>query len=134
MNTLDILENLAEILTWIGLTIGGLCFFGLIIMQLSAGRWIETDAVMIDGAGQSRVRWMSSEGLHEHLIHEGDHRDFRSSDGIRVYYSARNPHRYRFERIGHGERLMRLLTWLFLGIGALALIVSIALIFVPAAT
>jgi hypothetical protein len=77
---------------------------------------------------------MSSEGLHEHLIQESDHRDFQSTDGIRVYYSARNPYRYRFERIGHGEKLMRLLTWLFLGIGALALIVSIALIFVPSTT
>ena len=134
MNTLDILENLAEILTWIGLVIGSLCYFGLLIMQLSAGRWVETDAVMIGGADQPRLRWMSSEGLHEHLIHETDHRDFGSYDGIRVYYSARNPHRYRFERIGHGEKLMRLLTVLFLGIDALALIVSIALIFVPAET
>ncbi|MFT2818265.1 hypothetical protein [Leifsonia sp. A12D58] len=133
MNTLDILENLAEILMWIGLVIGGLCLFGLLVMQVSAGRWLETDAVMVDGTGEPRLRWMSSEGLHEHVIHENDHRDFESSDGIRVYYSARNPHRYRFERIGHGEKLMRMLTWLFLGIGMLALIVSIVLIFVPAA-
>lgn len=129
-STLDIVGTIAEVFTWIGLVLGGLCFLSLLIARTIGGRWVETDAVAISESGNTRLRWMSPSGLHEQLLGASEH-DPAGAESHRVFYSERNPNKIRFDPTGHGERTLRLLSLLLLGLGAAALIASIALIFVP---
>ncbi len=122
---------LAEVFTWVGLALGGLCFITLLIVQVSGGRWVETDVITIGEAGDERLRWMSADGLHERLLDAGEAEAFRHHAENRLFYSQRDPSRIRFDAVGHAEKTLRLLTWLLLGVGVVALVVSIALIFVP---
>lgn len=130
-NTLHLVEVLAEVFTWVGLGLGGLCFITLLIVQVSGGRWVETDVITIGEVGQERLRWMSADGLHERLLDSGEAESLRHHPEHRLFYSRRDPSRIRFDAVGHGEKTLRLLSWLLLGIGAVALVVSIVLIFVP---
>jgi hypothetical protein len=129
--TLEIVGLIAEVFTWVGLVLGAVCLLALLIMRTFGGRWVEADALAVTESGETRLRWMSLHGLHERSLDPEDHR-FADAAAVRLYYSQRNPSRIRFEPVGHGERTMWLLAWLLLGLGVLALVVSIVLIFIPA--
>jgi hypothetical protein len=133
-NTLEFVGVLAEVFTWVGLVLGGFCLFSLLVVRAFGGRWVETDAVAVEGdrAGEMRLRWMSEGGLHERSVSQDEHDRMAGPDGVRLFYNVRDPGRARFDAVGHGEKTLRLLAWLLLGLGALALVVSIVLIFVPA--
>jgi hypothetical protein len=132
-NPLQFVGVLAEVFTWVGLVLGGFCLFSLLVVRAFAGRWIETDAVAVEGdqVGEMRLRWMSEGGLHERFVSQDEHDRMAGPDGVRLFYSVRDPNRTRFDQVGHGEKALRLLAWLLLGLGALAFVVSIALIFAP---
>jgi hypothetical protein len=130
---LDIAGMLAELFTWIGLGAAVVCFLALLILRAVDGRWIETDAVVLQEAPEIRLRWMSTAGLHERLLSPHERHHVSGSEGLRVYYRERKPAHTRFEASGDGEKTLRLLGFLFLGIGVLALVISIVLVFIPEA-
>jgi hypothetical protein len=127
---LEIIGLMAEVFTWVGLGLGAVCLLVLLLVRTFGGRWIEADGLAVTESGETRLRWMSLQGLHERLLDPADHH-VTDPAAIRLFYSQRNPSRIRFDAVGHGERTMRLLTWLLLGLGLLALVVSTILIFIP---
>jgi hypothetical protein len=131
-STLDIIGLIAEVFVWVGLVLGAVCLLVLLVMRTFGGRWIEADGVAVTEAGETRLRWMSLHGLHERFLDPDDRHLVNPSAPIRLYYSQRDPSRIRFDAVGHGERTLRLLSWLLLGLGLVALVVSIVLIFIPA--
>jgi hypothetical protein len=122
---------IAEVFTWVGLSLGALLLIAALIVRAIAGRWIETDAILVDGAETASVRWMSADGLHLQPLTSAERDDLSESEGLRIFYQQRDPSRMRLDAVGHGERVLRLLGLLLLGIGVLGFVVSMALIFVP---
>ncbi|GAB3121995.1 hypothetical protein [Glaciibacter psychrotolerans] len=127
----DFLGLLAELFTWIGLVVGGLCLVALLITRSASARWIETDAIVVEEKG-GVLRWMSGDGLHECSLTPSQREELQHVEGLRVYYRPGQPERIRFERTGHGEKTARLLTWLMLGLGGGGAVGSIVLLFVEA--
>jgi hypothetical protein len=130
-STLEIVGLIAEVFTWVGLVLGGVCLLVVLVMRTVAGHWVEAHGLAVTESGETRLRWMSLHGLHEQLLDPDDHH-FADPAAIRLYYSQRDPSRIRFEPVGHGERTMWLLARLLLGLGLVATAVSIVLIFIPA--
>ncbi len=122
---------IAELLTWVGLSLGLVLLIASLITRAVSGRWVETDAVLVENKDEASVRWMSEDGLHLHPLTTAERSDLPASDGLRVFYQRRDPDRMRLEASGHGERVLRLLGLLLFGLGLMAFVVSIVLIFVP---
>lgn len=131
-SVLDLVGAIAELLTWVGISLGLLLLLASLVTRAISGRWIETDAILVDGVDETSVRWMSADGLHLQPLTNAERSDLAASDGLRIFYQKRDPDRMRLEAMGHGERVLRLLGLLLFGLGMLAFIVSMALIFVPA--
>jgi len=129
---LDFFGNLAELFSWIGLGLGTVFLLLWLIVRSVSGRWIETDAEVVAGSGDIRLRWMSRDGLHERQLNSLEHEQLNRTDRVRLFYSQHTPERIRFDRIGHGESTLRLLTGLLLGLGALATVLSIVLLVIEA--
>ena len=133
MNTaFDYLGNLAELFSWIGLGLGVVFLVLWLIVRSVSGRWIETDAEVVNDSGAVCLRWMSRDGLHERRLSAADHDQLHQADRVRLFYSQHAPDRIRFDRIGHGENTLRLLTGLLLGLGAVAFVASMVLLIVEA--
>jgi hypothetical protein len=127
---LDFFGNLAELFSWIGLGLGLVFLVLWLIVRSVSGRWIETDAEVVNESGAACLRWMSIDGLHERPISAADRDQLHDADRVRLFYSQHAPERIRFDRIGHGENTLRLLTGLLLGLGAVALVASIVVLFI----
>lgn len=129
---LDVVDLLVELLTWIGLLLGGACLLTLLILRGARGGWVETEAVVVDDGDGALVRWMTVEGeLHSGIFEADDAGDTFDPDQLRIFYSRRAPHRYRLHAAAHGERVLQLLAFVLLGIGGVSFIVSIVLLFIP---
>jgi hypothetical protein len=114
----DTVEILLETFTWLGLGIGLLSFVVLIVMRAIDGPWVATSAVIIPGTDPVEARWMTLDGaLHSRVLDEHEGEDVGIDDDVAVYYCHRAPHRMRFGRRGHAERILTLLAVVFGTIG-----------------
>lgn len=128
----DLVEILAELFGWIGLILSVLCFLALLILRSTRGSWEETEAVVVDDGAIPELRWMTTEGiLHTRELNPDEREAMSDPEQLHIHYSRRAPHRIRFEVVGHGEKVMRALGFIFLGIGAVAFIVSLIVLFIP---
>ena len=131
-SALDLVEILAELFSWIGLILAALCFFVLLVLRSTRGGWDETEAVIITVDGQPQLRWMAIDGtLHSRELHPDEAASLADPEQLHVHYNRRSPHRVRFDVVGHGEKVLRALAFIFLGIGATSLIVSLVALFLP---
>ncbi|HEV7951531.1 MAG TPA: hypothetical protein VGP24_17355 [Glaciihabitans sp.] len=129
---LDLVEVLAELFTWVGLVLGGLSFLTLLIVRVSRGSWVETEAVVVDEAEASQLRWMTIDGiLHSRNLDADERAAIKDPDELLIHYSRRSPDRMRFEVAGHGEKVLRALGFILLGIAAVSIVVSIVVLFIP---
>lgn len=129
---LDFLANLAELFSWIGLGLGVVFLLLWLTVRSVSGQWIATDAEVVDDSGTVSLRWMSREGLHQRQISPDDHDNLGRAERVRLFYSQHAPDRIRYDRIGHGENVLRLLTVLLLGLGVVAFVASLILLIVEA--
>jgi len=133
-NVFGTLGLIAELFTWIGFTVGGICLFILLILRGARGPWVETDAVLVlgdDATETDEVRWMSEDGgLHAHRIRAHEREEISDPEQLRIFYSKREPHIGRLEARTDGERVLRLLSWVLLGVGAAAVVLSLVLLIV----
>jgi hypothetical protein len=131
-HVLDLVENLAELFTWIGLLLGAGCFVAVLILRAARSGWVETDAVVVEENGSAQLRWMTTDGeLHKRALHPDEQSIIADPDELHVHYHRRAPHRVRFEVIGHGEKVLRAIGFILVGLGVLSLIVSLVVLFVP---
>ena len=131
-HVLDLVENLAELFTWIGLLLGAGCLTAMLILRAARSGWVETDAVIVDENGSEQLRWMTTDGeLHKRDLHPDERSTIADPDELHVHYHRRAPHRVRFEVVGHGEKVLRALGLILVGIGVLSFIVSLVALFIP---
>ena len=130
-SVLDLVGILAELFTWVGLVLGAICLSIVFIIRASRAHWIETDAVIVEGAGSIQLRWMTIDG--QLMIRELDsyERDAISDpDSLTIHYNRRSPSRARFEVVGHGEKVLWIIGLILFGLGIVAAIVGLIVLFV----
>ncbi|WP_213815564.1 hypothetical protein [Glaciihabitans sp. dw_435] len=134
MTALKLIELLAELFTWIGFLAGGACLLTLVIVRAARGSWVETDAVLVDapGSGGTLVRWMTDEGtLHTAELTPDELADIKDPDALQIHYSRRSPDRMRIGSHTDGEKVLRVTGLVLVGLGVIAVIVSIITLFIP---
>ena len=116
---------LAEIFTIVGLACAGLCFVILFFMRLWRGPWQSAPAAISD----RKLNWLSPEGVvrsrdltDPELALTHDH------DSLEVFHRRRSTHCH-FSRSSPDEKLARVLGIVFAGIGTLAVVASIVVLF-----
>jgi hypothetical protein len=119
---------IAELSAWIGLILGGLCLFARLIVQTVDGTWIRTHAALI---GTTRVRWVAEDGvIRECDLTESEREQLHGASDPDVYYSQRMPERMRLHPVGVPSMVLRFVGWIFVGVGAVAVVVAVVLFFV----
>lgn len=131
MNFRDLVDLLAELFGWIGLSAGVICFLVVAILRLSRGRWEETEAVVVDNSNDAQLRWMTTDGeLYSRDLTPAERATIHNPDELHLHYKRSDPGRISFDPIGHGEKVFRALGFTFLGMAVLGFIVSIIALFV----
>ncbi|MBM7503235.1 hypothetical protein ACFPER_07120 [Agromyces aurantiacus] len=124
MGSLDVIALVAEVVAWITLAGGGLCLLAFAFARMADGTWEPTDAVVVDGAGGTRVRWFAEGEFHERVLEPDEHHHLRDDEAQPAYYRRRTPDRLRFEADSPVPRLLGLLSVILIGIGVAATVVS----------
>ncbi len=130
VNTLDALALLCELFTWIGL-IGGVLLLPLGVAARIAGkRWVGTTGVIASGPMGRLVRWFDTAGeVHQMDANTPESAVLEVGTDIHVYFSPRRPDRMRTDSPAHDGRALLLLGGILLGIGILAWIAGLLLLF-----
>jgi hypothetical protein len=121
---------IAEMCAWIGFIVGGLCLFVWLIVRSIDGTWLRTHAALVGEPLGSRVRWVADDGVIRErnlATWEGEH--LGASPEPEVYYSQRDPERVRLDEHNGFSSVLRFVGWILVGIGAVAAVTSIVLLF-----
>ncbi|WP_241979897.1 DUF3592 domain-containing protein [Cryobacterium glaciale] len=135
VHALDFAGIVSEILTLVGLVIGALLYMvGLSVRGIS-GRWTRTTAVIAasgtSAAGPATViRWFDGDGdVHECPAETHETHHLVPGDDVRVWFRNRDPERCRTHDPELDGKGLRLIGLVLLGIGVLAAVAGIVLMF-----
>ena len=132
-DTSTTLGILSEIFTIVCFPIGLLLLIVALIIRAIRGGWCEVEAAVSKGssagsvtASGAELRWLGPDGtLYNQRIAEHDLASLTDSDDVTVYYRTFSPYRAQLERVAHDEKLLGVLGYVFVGVGVVAVIVSI---------
>ena len=122
---------IVELCLWIGLVVGSLCLFSWLIVKTVDGTWIRTHAVLVEDGAVVLARWVTPQGvIHERELAGWESEQLTGTHEPHLYYSERAPERMRLEPVSASSGVLRLVGMIFLGIGAVSVVVSFVLLFV----
>jgi hypothetical protein len=132
-DTSTTLGLLSEIFTIVCFPIGLVLLVLALIIRAIRGGWCQVEAAVSRGssatsvtASRARLRWLGPDGtLYNQRIAEHDLASLNDSDDVTVYYRTFSPYRVQLERVAHDEKLLRVLGYVFVGAGIIAVVVSI---------
>ena len=120
MEAWEVVSVVTEVISWIAL-VGGLgCLLSALLIRLADGRWLRTEAVVIDQEHGSTVRWFAEGAFHQRRLSEEE----------RAYFKQREPDRLRLHEPPPGRRIIRNVGLILVGIAAIAAIVNLVLMLV----
>ena len=125
------LDAVIEIFTWVGLGAGtGLALLAVILL-LADGTWMPVRAVVEDVDDGRVVRWFDDQGgVNEAPLSPHDDAKIGAADMADIYYRRGSLHRMRLTRSSPVVRFVSLLAAGILGLGTVAFILSIVVLFV----
>ncbi|WP_295783660.1 hypothetical protein [uncultured Microbacterium sp.] len=124
------LDALIEIFTWVGLGGGALLALAAVVLLLADGTWLPARAVVEDVEGGRVVRWFDDDGgVNEAPLSAHDEEKIGRADMADIFYRRGTAHRMRLTRSSPSVRFVSLLAAGVLGLGAVAFVVSIVLLF-----
>ncbi|SDM48965.1 Protein of unknown function [Cryobacterium flavum] len=141
VHALDFAGIMSEILTLVGLIIGAVLYIvGLSVRGIS-GRWTRTTAVIAawgttaSGTAQAGpatvIRWFDNDGdVHERSADTQETHHLAPGDDVRVWFRNRQPEKCRTHDPDLDGKGLRLIGLVLLGIGVLAGVAGIVLMFV----
>lgn len=120
MDAAELTSVVAEVIGWIALTAAlGFLLLALLI-RLADGRWLRTDAVVVDHEDGSTVRWFAEGAFHERRLGSAEREHVVNPDEEPAYYKEREPGRLRLHEPPVGRRVILLVGLIMLGIAAVA--------------
>lgn len=136
---LDAASLVLELLSWIGLIIGIPLLIAGYVRRLAFSGWTETMAVIVarhpvpdapgDDAEDAHVfRWLGEDGhLYELPADTEETAHLVEGDDIMVFVNPRRPEQARTDPAHREGHLLRLLGYIFLGVGVLSVVLSIVI-------
>ncbi len=119
-----------ELFTWVGFGIGALLLVGYLIARAARAAWVETDAVVVAAGSELRLRWLSDDReLFERLVEPDERALIGDKDHCEIRYSRFSPWKSRLKADSRAVRALGILTVVFVGIGVVASVASIVLLF-----
>ncbi|MGW9629449.1 hypothetical protein ACWGST_02005 [Agromyces sp. NPDC055520] len=136
MNAADTISVIAEVIGWFALAAGLVCLLLALLIRLADGRWIRTEAVVIDGDGDGDgtngtvVRWFTDDGFQSRPLSAEERAHVTRPDEEPAFYKEREPYRLRLHEPPQGRRVIRILGIVFIGIAAASAVIGTVLMFV----
>ncbi|MBM7832031.1 hypothetical protein JOE59_002736 [Agromyces cerinus] len=130
MNAADTISVITEVIGWFALAAGLTCLLLALLIRVADGRWLRTEAVVIDGDGGSIVRWFTDDGFQSRALSPDERAHVTNPDEEPAFYKEREPYRLRLHEPPTGRRVIRILGLVFIGIAVASAVVGIVLMFV----
>ncbi|WP_173922760.1 hypothetical protein [Agromyces sp. Marseille-P2726] len=130
MEASEVVSVVAEVIGWIGLAGGLGCLLLALLIRLADGRWLPTEAVVIDQAHGSTIRWFAEGGFHQRRLSDDERAHVRHPDEELAYFKQREPDRLRLHDPPPGRRILRNVGIIMLLIAAIAGVVGLVLMFI----
>jgi hypothetical protein len=136
---LDAASLVLELLSWIGLIIGIPLLIAGYLRRLAFSGWTETMAVIVarqpvpdargDRSEQTTIfRWLGDDGhLYELPADTEETAHLSEGDDVMVFVNPRRPEQARTDPAHREGHVLRLLGYVFLGVGVLSVILSIVI-------
>lgn len=124
------LDAVIEIFSWVGLGAGVLLALVALILFVADGTWLPARAVVEQLDGHRAVRWFDEHGgVNEAPLSAHDETKVGPSDMVDIFYRQGSAHRMRLTQKSPLVRFVSLLAAGVLGLGVLAFVLSIVLLF-----
>ncbi len=120
MDAAELTSVVAEVIGWIALAVALLCLFVALLIRLADGRWLRTDAVVVDEQDGATIRWFAGGSFHERRLGAGERAHIVNPDEEAAYYKEREPDRLRLHEPPVGRRIILMIGLIMLGIAAVA--------------
>ncbi|TFC90752.1 sortase [Cryobacterium sinapicolor] len=131
MDVYSLASLLSEVLTLVGLVVGGALFAAGLVARGVKGRWVLTDGVIASSRAGTVIRWFDRDGeVHECPANTHETHGLAPGDDVPVWFSLRTPSRCRTHTPEVEGRALRLTGLILLGIGAASGVLGIVLLFV----
>ncbi|AWB89178.1 hypothetical protein DF220_01335 [Salinibacterium hongtaonis] len=128
----DILGTLLELFSWIGIPLGITFLLVALLVRGVSGRWEETTAVIVRESAPLEARWMAHDGsIHSRVLEDHELEHAADEDALTIYMNPSRPERMRLRRHGGGEQTLWVLTAIFGGVGVLASVAGLIVMFIP---
>jgi hypothetical protein len=130
MEAWEVVSVVAEVIGWIALGGSLLCLLLALLIRLADGRWLRTDAVVVDQEHGSTVRWFAEGAFHQRRLSAEERVHVLRPDEEPAYYKEREPDRLRLHEPPTGRRVIRIVGLILLTIAAIAGIVGLVIMLV----
>ena len=127
MEAWEVVSVVSEVIGWIALGGSLLCLLLALLIRLADGRWLRTEAVVVDQEHGSTVRWFAEGAFHQRRLGDDERAHVMRPDQEVAYYKEREPDRLRLHEPPAGRRIVRMVGLILLAIAAVAGIVGLAL-------
>jgi hypothetical protein len=124
------IDAVVEIFSWAGFGLGALVAGVALIMYLFDGTWLPTRGVLDDAEHGRIVRWFDEDGgVNEAYLTHDQVTQLQGKDMADIFYRRGSRGRMRLTQGSHAVRTVALLALGLVGVGVLALVVSLVLLF-----
>jgi hypothetical protein len=130
MATSDLVGTVLELFTWIGFGVAALCAFAILFWRSAEGDYESTDAIVVTEDDGLVARWMTDDAVEHRPLDPHEIDEIKGADKVPVFYSRRVPGRMRLQRRSTGEKILWLLMAITAGVGVIATVVSLVLLFI----
>ena len=130
MEAWEVVSVVTEVISWIALAGGLGCLLSALLIRLADGRWLRTEAVVIDQEHGSTVRWFAEGAFHQRRLSDDERAHVENPEEELAYYRKREPDRLQLHEPPAGRRIIRWLGIVLLVIAAIAGLVNLVLMLV----
>lgn len=129
MDASEVVSVIAEVIGWIALGGGLFCLLLALLIRLADGRWLATDAVVIDQEHGATIRWFAEGAFHQRRLSDEERDQVRNPEEERAWFKQREPDRLRLHEPPAGRRIIRNVGLILIAIAAIAGVVGLVLMF-----
>lgn len=129
MDASEVVSVVAEVIGWIAIAGGLGCLLLALLIRLADGRWLPTEAVVIDQEHGSTVRWFAEGAFHQRRLSDEEREHVRRPEEEPAFFKEREPDRLRLHEPPPGRRIIRNVGLILVGIAALAGLIGLLLMF-----
>jgi hypothetical protein len=130
MEASEVVSVVTEVIGWIALAGGLGCLLLALLIRVADGRWLRTEAVVLDQEHGSTVRWFAEGAFHQRRLSVDERAHVENPEEEPAYYRKREPDRLQLHEPPAGRRIIRWLGIVLLVIAAIAGLVNLVLMLV----